>query len=29
MPDVRLTDPDAVKVTWTVGREFEGLHAQW
>jgi cytochrome P450 len=29
MPAVRLTDPDAVTVRWTVGREFHGLHATW
>jgi cytochrome P450 len=29
MPNVRLADPDAVKVTWTVGREFEDLDAEW
>lgn len=29
MPNVKLTDPDAVQVKWTVGREFRGLHATW
>ncbi|WP_375504419.1 cytochrome P450 [uncultured Jatrophihabitans sp.] len=29
MPNVHLTDPEAVRVAWTVGREFSELHATW
>ncbi|MEQ3549759.1 cytochrome P450 [Pseudonocardia nematodicida] len=29
MPAARLTDPDAVEVTWTVGRDFRRLDAVW
>lgn len=29
MPQVRLLDVDTVRVHWTVGRAFEGLHAIW
>ena len=29
MPQVRLTDPDAVGVRWTVGREFSHLDVTW
>ncbi len=29
MPRVQLVDPEAVEVRWTVGRDFQGLHATW
>jgi cytochrome P450 len=29
MPNLRLTNPDEVHVTWTVGREFQGLTCTW
>lgn len=29
MPNLRLTNPDELQVTWTVGREFQGLNCTW